>query len=67
MSGSTKETDMKWLDRFMPSDFPNFILCGRESETVDREIKVHSEHQSHSEKYQERSKGQSMHQSCVQN
>ena len=45
----------------MPSDFPNF-RCDRESETVNREIKVHSEHQSHSENYHERSKGQSMHQ-----
>ena len=47
---------MKWLDRrFVPSHLPNF-RCDKESETVDREIRVHSEHQSHIEKYQERRK-----------
>ena len=50
----------------VPSHFANF-RCDIESETVDREIKGHSEHHNHSENYQERSKGQSKHQCRVYN
>ena len=60
--GITKETHIKWLDRSLCLQTPNF-KCDRKSQTVDRDqITLES-----SENYQERRKGQRMRQSRIHN